>query len=72
MIEHIRSLLVDALNEREGAEAKVTAILDAVEAEDRTDLTPEETIEFDAARAERVGAHGARLLKRHRRVAQHL
>ena len=52
MIEQIRSLLVDALNEREGAEAKVTAILDAVEAEDRTDLTPEETIEFDAARAE--------------------
>ena len=52
MLEQIRSLIAAALDEREGAEAKVTAILDAVEAEDRTDLTPEETIEFDAARAE--------------------
>ena len=52
MLEQIRSLIAAALDEREGAEAKVTAILDAVEAEDRTDLTPEETLEFDAARAE--------------------
>ena len=52
MLEQIRSLIADALDEREGAEAKVTAILDAVEAEGRTDLTPEETQEFDAARAE--------------------
>jgi HK97 family phage major capsid protein len=52
MLEQIRSLIAAALDEREGAEAKVTAILDAVESEGRTDLTPEETLEFDAARDE--------------------
>ena len=52
MLEQIRSLIAAALDERDGAEAKVTEILDAVEAEGRTDLTPEETEVFDAARAE--------------------
>jgi HK97 family phage major capsid protein len=52
MIEQLRSLIADALDEREGAQAKVAEILDAIEIEGRAELTPEETEVFDAARAE--------------------
>lgn len=52
MLEQIRSLIADALSEREGAQERLTALLDAVETEGRSDLTPEEVADFDAARTE--------------------
>lgn len=52
MLEQIRSLIVDALAEREGAQDRLTALLDSVETEGRSDLTPEEVADFDAARNE--------------------
>jgi len=52
MVEQIRSLIIDALAAREGAQERLTALLDAVETEGRSDLTPEETDAFDAARNE--------------------
>lgn len=52
MVEQIRSLIIDALAEREGAQERLTTLLDAVETEGRSDLTPEEVADFDAARTE--------------------
>jgi len=52
MVEQIRSLIIDALAEREGAQERLTTLLDAVETEGRSDLTPEEIADFDAARNE--------------------
>jgi hypothetical protein len=51
MLEQIRSLIIDAIAEREGAQERLTTLLDAVETEGRSDLTPEETADFDAARS---------------------
>ena len=52
MLERVRTLISEALAQREGAEAAVKAVIDAVEAEGRSDLTADETTKFDAARAE--------------------
>jgi HK97 family phage major capsid protein len=52
MLEQIRSLIAAALNERNAADEAVQAILEAAETEGRSDLTADETVEFDAKRAE--------------------
>jgi len=52
MLEQIRSLIAAALNERNAADEAVQAILEAAETEGRSDLTADETAEFDAKRAE--------------------
>ena len=51
MLEQIRSLIVDALAQREDAVARVTELVDAVDESGRADLTPEEIAEFDEARS---------------------
>jgi HK97 family phage major capsid protein len=52
MLEQIRSLIAATLTERDAKDADVRAILDAVEAEGRSNLTADEVTKFDAARAE--------------------
>jgi HK97 family phage major capsid protein len=52
MLEQIRSLIAAALDERAEADKAVQAILDAVEAEGRSDLTADETASFDEKRSE--------------------
>jgi HK97 family phage major capsid protein len=52
MLEQLRALITEALDEREGAEAKVAAILETLESEGRAHLTTDEDPEFAAAMAE--------------------
>ena len=52
MLEQIRSLIAEAIVDRESAQDRLTALLDSVETEGRSDLTPEEVADFDAARNE--------------------
>lgn len=52
MLEQIRSLISAALTERDAADEAVQAILAAAETEGRSDLTDDETAEFDAKRDE--------------------
>lgn len=51
MLEQIRSLIAASLTERTAADEKIQTILDAVETDERTDLTADETAAFDEARA---------------------
>ena len=55
MLENIRTLIAAALDERDAAQMAVEAIIEAAEAEGRSDLTEDETSKFDAARAELRG-----------------
>ena len=55
MLENIRTLIAAALDERDAAQKAVEAIIEAAEAEGRSDLTEDETSKFDAARAELRG-----------------
>jgi len=52
MLEQIRSLIAAALTERDAADEAVKAILAAAETEGRSELTEDETAEFDAKRDE--------------------
>lgn len=52
MLEQIRSLIAKALDDRDAAAEAVEAILSAAETEGRSELTEDEAIKFDAARAE--------------------
>ena len=55
MLENIRTLIAAALDERDAAQKAVEAIIEAAEAEGRSDLSEDETSRFDAARAELRG-----------------
>ena len=55
MLENIRTLIAAALDERDAAQKAVEAIIEAAEAEGRSELSEDETSRFDAARAELRG-----------------
>jgi HK97 family phage major capsid protein len=54
-LENIRTLIAAALDERDAAQKAVEAIIEAAEAEGRSELSEDETSRFDAARAELRG-----------------
>lgn len=52
MLENIRSLISEALTERDKSQAVLDAIIEAADAEGRSEMSADEVTRFDAARAE--------------------